>query len=225
MNYIRHLNSVFQHFAKDSRLNPTHVSLYMALFQFWNINRFPEIFYINREEVMEMAKIGSKATYHRCLRRLDDWKYIHYMPSHNPYKGSKVKLLKFGTASGTATGTSNEHVVVQALVPYININKQNKTENKLSRERQPKNELVVIEFFKKNNWSPSEGIKFYNHYQGVGWKVGGISAIEDWQATARNWMLKAKELRQETGFVGSSNKKPKVDYLKICTDKNYGEPL
>ena len=72
MNYIRHLNAVFEQFSKDSRLNPSHVSLYMALFQYWNINRFPEVFYIAREEVMAMAKIGSKATYHRCLRRLDE---------------------------------------------------------------------------------------------------------------------------------------------------------
>lgn len=61
MNYIKHLNAVFQQFSMDSRLNPTHISLYVALFQFWNIHRFPEVFYINREEVMVMAKIGSKA--------------------------------------------------------------------------------------------------------------------------------------------------------------------
>ncbi len=57
MNYIKHLNAIFQQFSKDSRLNPTHISLYMALFQFWNINRFPAVFYINREEFMKMAKV------------------------------------------------------------------------------------------------------------------------------------------------------------------------
>ena len=225
MNYIKHLNGVFKQFSKDSRLNPSHVSLYMALFQYWNINRFPKEFYINREEVMAMAKIGSKATYHRCLRRLDEWKYLQYMPSHNPYKSSKIKLFKFCTTSGTTTGTSCEQVEVQALVSNININKHNKTLNKLSRESKPKNEHDVVEFFKMNKWPLSEGVKFYNHYQGVGWKVGGKCMIEDWMATARNWMLRARELKKESAFVGNSNKKLSADHLDISINKNYGEPL
>ncbi|MCK0191763.1 hypothetical protein [Arenibacter sp. F20364] len=224
MNYIKHLNAVFQQFSKDSRLNPSHVSLYMALFQYWNMNRFPKSFLVDREETMSFSKIGSRTTYHRCMTNLNDWKYIVYLPSHNRFKGSRIMMPIFGTTDEQVVD-QHETSAGPAVVSYININKQNKTENKLSRESRPKNELVVIEFFKKSNWSPTEGIKFYNHYQGVGWKVGGISAIEDWQATARNWMLKAKELKEETGFVGSSNKKPKVDYLKISTDKNYGEPL
>ena len=61
MNYIKHLNAAFQKFIEDSRLNPTHVSLYVALFQFWNISRFADCFYINRQEVMQLSKIGSKS--------------------------------------------------------------------------------------------------------------------------------------------------------------------
>lgn len=137
VNYIKHLNAVFLHFSKDSRLNPTHISLYIALFQLWNANRFPEKFYINREEVMKYSKIGSKSTYHRCIKELSHWSYIVYYPSHNPFKGSKVKMLKFETSSGQAVvhnhpknGTSSG----QALVPIYkhiqtienskNINKQ-----------------------------------------------------------------------------------------------------
>jgi len=86
MNYIKHLNAVFHQFSKDSRLNPTHISLYIALFQFWNRYRFPEIFYIIREEVMKLAKIGFKSTYHQCLKALDQCKNIRYLPSHNPLR-------------------------------------------------------------------------------------------------------------------------------------------
>jgi len=134
MNYIRHLNSVFELFTKDSRLNPTHISIYIALFQLWNINRFTESFYINREEVMRIAKVGSKSTYHRCLKELDYWKYIRYLPSHNLYKGSRVHMLKFGITRGTSTRATIDagsgQVGGQALVPYININKENKNINK-----------------------------------------------------------------------------------------------
>jgi hypothetical protein len=44
VNYILHLKGVFTQFSKDNNLNPTHISLYMALFQIWNINRFTEVF-------------------------------------------------------------------------------------------------------------------------------------------------------------------------------------
>ncbi|MCM4168399.1 hypothetical protein KCTC52924_01971 [Arenibacter antarcticus] len=223
MNYIRHLNSVFGQFAKDQRLNPTHISLYIALFQLWNIHRFPTVFYINREEVMAIAKIGSKATYHRCLRRLHDWKYIRYLPSHNPYKGSQIQMLEFGTSTGTSTGTttgtSSEQVVVQALVPYININKQNRNINK---PKLPKSENEVFNFFKKEKWPANEGKKFFNHYNSIGWKLGGRIAIEDWHSTARNWMLKADEIEKEKTTNGPSQKR---DNLKITKDKDYGQPL
>ncbi|MEC7769825.1 MAG: hypothetical protein VX798_01490 [Bacteroidota bacterium] len=122
INYIKHLNGVFGQFVKDGRLNPTHISLYVALFQLWNNSFFRDTFYINREEVMGYSKIGSKSTYHRCIKELSHWGYIRYEPSHNPFKGSRIKLFDFGTSSGqepypshTKIGTSTG----QALVPII----------------------------------------------------------------------------------------------------------
>ncbi|MDT0690920.1 hypothetical protein RM549_14075 [Salegentibacter sp. F188] len=92
MNYIKQLNSVFEKFYFDDRLNPTHISLYMALFQEWNSSRFAAEFFVNRREIMLVAKIGSKSTYHRCIVDMDQWGYLSYFPSNNPYKGSKVKM-------------------------------------------------------------------------------------------------------------------------------------
>src|SRR5690554_2684041 len=86
VNYIAHLNAFFMKIAKDTRLNPTHISLYMALFKYWNSYRFPNDFIIIRDEVMKLSKIGSKSTYHRCLKQLDTWNYIRYKPSHNSFK-------------------------------------------------------------------------------------------------------------------------------------------
>ena len=40
MNYITHLTGFFDRAGKDYRLNSTHISLYMAIFQMWNVNRF-----------------------------------------------------------------------------------------------------------------------------------------------------------------------------------------
>ncbi len=123
MNYIVQLTAAFQLIAGDSRLNPTHVSLYMALFQFWNITRFAKVFYINRQEVMQLSKIGSKSTYHRCLTDLTNWNYIEYLPSHNMYKGSEVRMPIFGTSSGQALA-NRETTSGQAPVSNINSIKQ-----------------------------------------------------------------------------------------------------
>tara|TARA_R110002050_G_scaffold71771_4_gene154365 strand:- start:10046 stop:10693 length:648 start_codon:yes stop_codon:yes gene_type:complete len=215
MNYIKHLNAVFQKIYADKRLNTTHVSLYMALFQFWNINRFPEEFYIDRQEIMQLSKIGSTATYHGCLKQMNTWKYLKYMPSHNPYKGSKIKLFNFGTTSEQVVNeleTSTE----QALIRNTNINKQ--IEN-INKTKLPKNEFEVIDFFKKKKWPDNEAKKFYNHYQGIGWKIGGKIKIKDWQATASNWMLKANE------FETADAVPQKKDNLRTNKNKDYGQPL
>ena len=215
MNYITHLNAAFQLIVKDSRLNPTHVSLYMALFQLWNITRFAKVFYVNRQEVMQLSKIGSKSTYHRCLQDLNNWKYIKYFPSHNIYKGSEVSMPIFGTSAGQVLDnnkTSTEH----ALVSKTNSTKQKENYNE---QKLPKNEIEVIDFFKSKKWPDIEALKFYNHYQAIGWKNGGKIKIVDWMASASNWILKAKQM--ETVQEQSHFK----DNLKTSKIKDYGEPL
>ena len=145
MNYIKHLSGFFDKVANDKILNPTHVSLYMSLFQFWNCNRFKNPISISRDEVMRISKISSKATYHKCLKNLHSLGYINYEPSYNPFKGSHVYLFNFSDELkpmlkkdrnsssnsepifGLVTEqvvnkscTSSETGTEQALVPYIN---------------------------------------------------------------------------------------------------------
>jgi len=226
VNYIKHLNGIFHLFSKDNRLNPTHISLYIALFQFWNYNRFPDEFYINREEVMKFSKIGSKSTYHKCIKELSHWKYIIYSPSHNPFKGSRVKMFNFETSAKTTGGQEvdlNYPISGQALVSNININKHNINFIKLEAIAKEK---LILDFFKKEKYPELEAKKFFNHYQGIGWKVGGKSKIVDWQATAKSWMLKADEMK-----LSKRNKTNDLpldhfhDNLHINQNKNYDEPL
>ena len=154
MNYIKHLTGFFEKVAIDKTLNPTHVSLYIALFQFWNCNRFKNPISINRDEVMRISKISSKATYHKCLKNLHSLGYINYEPSCNPFKGSHVILFNFSEdlkplpkserkpkneplnelVSEQALNkpcTSSETGTEQAVVPSINyINNTNILNNK-----------------------------------------------------------------------------------------------
>jgi len=215
MNYIKQLNAAFQLIVEDSRLNPTHVSLYMALLQLRNITRYAKVIYVNRQEVMQLSKIGSKSTYHRCLTDLTNWKYIEYLPSHNMYKGSEVRMPIFGTSSGQAQA-NHETTIGQVLVSNTNSKKQkeNNTKPKL-----PKNEKEVIDFFKSKRWPVMEAMKFYNHYTAIGWKQGGKIKIVDWMASASNWILKAQEietLKEQSHFK---------DNLRTTKVKDYDEPL
>lgn len=96
MNYIKHLTAFYEKVAQDNTLNPSHISLYLALFQFWNFSRFRNPVSISRDEVMRISKIRSKATYHKCLKNLHSSGYIDYQPSYNPFQGSQVVMLDFG---------------------------------------------------------------------------------------------------------------------------------
>jgi hypothetical protein len=108
MNYVRHLNGFFERLAEDERLSSYHISLYIALFQHWNANRFSDQFTISRAEMMQLARIGSANTYARCIKELADWCYITYLPSSNLHSGSKVTCLRFDIGSDTAGSTTGD---------------------------------------------------------------------------------------------------------------------
>ena len=138
MNYIRHLTGFYEKIHEDSRLNPTHISLYLALFQFWNLNHFQNPISISRHEMMKLSKIAALGTYHKCIKDLQDFGYIEYLPSFNPYKGSLVNLHNFENIdvhhlnknriknqTSSEQALNQHHIKIetgieQALIPSIN---------------------------------------------------------------------------------------------------------
>ena len=189
---------------------------------------------------MRISKIGSKSTYHRCINELSDWNYLEYRPSKNPMKGSTINMYIFGTSSGTSgeqdvdfKSPKNEQVVGQVLVPSINsINNTNN--NKLSKTEQtskgelhssrktqkrfsPPSQNEVIEFFKEKKANTEEAEKFFNHFESNGWKVGGKTPMKNWQAAAKNWLLRSKNFAAEKSTV--------TNRLNVNQNKDYGEPL
>ncbi len=115
MNYIKHLTGFFDRVVQDRHLNPTHISLYIGLFQYWNINRFQNPISITRDEIMRISKICSKATYHKCMRELNDKGYIKYEPSYNPFKGSMVILFNF---SDDLKPTQKKETTSSKILPF-----------------------------------------------------------------------------------------------------------
>ena len=104
MNDISHLNKFLDKAAHDPAVCPTQISFYLALFRLWQEKNFKNPVSIEKQELMSVSKISSKATYHKCLRILHAGGYIHYRPTFHPYKASKVFMLFLSDDSNKETG-------------------------------------------------------------------------------------------------------------------------
>jgi len=205
MNYIAHLTAAMDKIEKDRRLHSSHVALYLALFQYWNINRFKNPISINRQDTLHLSKIGSRNTYHKCMRELSNWGFLLYFPSHDSNKGSIVEMYNFDTTSDTTTNTTSDTTSIlavgQGLVPSINnINKIKQT--KQLKQKESKNNFTpptleeVLDFFKIQKFVLAEAEPFFLYYQANGWLVGKAK-MKNWQAAAKNWILRSKKFQSE----------------------------
>jgi hypothetical protein len=90
MEHIFILSAFYDAISNDARIGATHISLYMALFHAWGLNNFQSPVAFTSQEIMPMAKIDSRATYHKCLQDLVECGYLRYIPSCNPFLKSLV---------------------------------------------------------------------------------------------------------------------------------------
>lgn len=126
MNYIKHLTGFFNKIGDENKINPTHISLYLALFQCWNVNRFKNPTGISREEIMKASKINSNATYHKCMKELQSLGFIEYLPTFNPHSSSNVNMINF--SEDVKTKQKLEHLTNSnnELVQKTTLSKNNK---------------------------------------------------------------------------------------------------
>lgn len=248
-NFIRHFLDWVDLASCDERLTPHHISLYLALFNSWNLNHFENPISICREEIMKIAKIGSVNTYTRCLKELDSWNYLCYKPSYNAVRGSKVHMYSFDKGCDKAgvlptikpvrpsLNNTNNTKPIDCGEPLSKVIKANTEENddaKLQRKDNnftPPREAEVVDFFQSqlnekkellisNENATREAQKFFNYFASVGWKVGRTKTMKNWKAAATNWILNSQKFKHQLLYA---EKKPFSHHAQ--TDKNYGEPL
>lgn len=94
MHQLQPIEDFFSAIADDPRINTTHISLYMALLKIWGERQFQNPIRVFSYEVMPVCKISGIATYHKSIRELHQYEYIHYVPSYYRYLGSSVYMLK-----------------------------------------------------------------------------------------------------------------------------------
>jgi hypothetical protein len=245
MNYIKHLNAIFEIMDNDKRLSPFHVCLYLSLFRCWNQNFFHNPISISRDEMMKMSKIGSVNTYIRCLKELHSWNYIRYEPSYNRQKGSLVYLYTFDNGTDNASempvipsinninilnktnliGQSQNFEFNNPVMKTIELEEKEKLREKKKNNESENNamppplEFVKI-YFDEKSFPAIEAEKFFNYFESNGWLVGGRAKMKDWKAAARNWMLNCQRFIAPNGLP-----KPKQTPKPPPNNKNYNEPL
>ncbi|RVU91557.1 transcriptional regulator [Flavobacterium columnare] len=93
MNYIKHLSGFFEKIKFEDQINPSVISVYLAIFQIWNHNRFKSPIHASREEIMLASKISSTATYHKCIKILEEKEFINYTPSYSSYTRTEIEII------------------------------------------------------------------------------------------------------------------------------------
>lgn len=93
MNPKKQLRLFLEKVATEKKVIPSHMAVYLTLFQMWSDNDYKNPISINRLEIMKHSKIKSYATYHKCIKNLNDLQFIKYHPSFHPFKGSHVLLI------------------------------------------------------------------------------------------------------------------------------------
>jgi hypothetical protein len=99
VNFIKNSVAFARHVPIDDRLTPYHISLWYAYFHLWNDERFDNPFRMYRNDVMDLAAIGSTTTFRKCLNDLNQWEYLLYLPSQSKHRPSKIEMHRLDIAS------------------------------------------------------------------------------------------------------------------------------
>jgi len=84
------LVSFFRCSSSQYGITAHHISLFVSIYSVYESNNYASQFQVSRRRLMQLSKIQSKATYHKCLKDLIDKGYILYHPSYHPLEGSKI---------------------------------------------------------------------------------------------------------------------------------------
>jgi len=95
MNGFEQIKSFYSWvFNNQDKVRPTHVSLYLFLWNQANRNMWVEWFKCPYDLAMQGACIGNKGTYYRCLDELQDWGLIKYKKGINMTKAPLISLIQ-----------------------------------------------------------------------------------------------------------------------------------
>jgi len=94
MESLYYLSNFFKAIESDGRISITHIGVFAALLQYYAQNDFGNPIQVFSHEILNIAKLSSAITYHKCVRELSEYGYIRYEPSFNRLKGSRIYFVE-----------------------------------------------------------------------------------------------------------------------------------
>lgn len=156
-------------------MQPAHISLYVALFQMWDVSGFQTRFYICRRDVMRLSKIKSFATYHKCLKDIHSAGFIIYSPTYNSYDRSSIEIVDF------------ENLEIEV------IRNKGRLKDEVLKFTVPSYFEVEL-FFNERDMLSEDAKNFYTTYQSKDWKLCNNNQMKCWRSAARIWIGKIKNI-------------------------------
>jgi hypothetical protein len=215
MNYIKHLTGFFKKINNETNLNPTHISLYLALFQCWNVNRFKNPTGISREEIMKASKINSKATYHKCMKELELLGFMVYNPTFNPHSCSNIIMTNFSEEEKAISKIPQPTRLKNEPVPNL-------TESKNEQVIEQVNEQLYIYNKKQTSKNILNNIKIDINKNSINQPVQNLNPLLIPKEKEKNEMLEvlADDNRQIiTAFADTDKKQTESGRQKSCAKK------
>ncbi|MEB2774631.1 hypothetical protein SYJ56_04895 [Algoriphagus sp. D3-2-R+10] len=87
------MECLVERIVKEPDLQPSRVSVYLAMLQLWKEQKRCNPFQISRRKIMKLSGVKSIVTYHKCISELKDRGIVEYRPSYHPKLGSEAKLI------------------------------------------------------------------------------------------------------------------------------------
>ncbi|MCW3106879.1 MAG: hypothetical protein JWQ09_1385 [Segetibacter sp.] len=93
MEQLKLLSEFFTAIENDPRISITHIGIYVALLQYWKNHNYCNPVHAYSHQIMQLAKISGRATYHKIIKDLSEYGYIKYVPSFKRNQASKVYMF------------------------------------------------------------------------------------------------------------------------------------
>ena len=106
-------------FSGEFELTPHHISLYMFLFNQNNRNGWHEWFKCPLDLAVNGSQIGSKHTYYKVLKDLQNFGLIEYEKGINDYKAPKIKLTKLNSKNAPLNAPQCEPLPTPLPTPLL----------------------------------------------------------------------------------------------------------
>lgn len=84
--------SMIDRMATDRRINVWHIGILLAIADLSYHEGGSNPVTVTRKLVMRLSHIRSLATYHKCIKQLQEYGYINYFPSYNYYDKTRIAL-------------------------------------------------------------------------------------------------------------------------------------